>query len=68
MRADPVDQSSDNVANYIKHKVRSIRNKKRELNPSGACRWCLEPFEDPKSQKLFCDTDCSSDFEKSNRK
>ena len=35
---------------------------KRDIEPSGRCHNCDEYVDDPR--KLFCDADCSSDYEK----
>lgn len=46
----------------VEARIRSIRNKGREIYPKGVCCHCEEPFV-ANSLKLFCDSDCSKDYE-----
>jgi hypothetical protein len=64
--ADPLDQAAQFQAEAIDREVRNILNKQpSKLTAIGLCHWCREPLE---TKQLFCDTDCSDDFEKSRRK
>lgn len=64
--ADEADYTDMQSEFLMSARIRDIRNQGRELNPKGACHWCDEPFEHV-SQKLFCDSDCSFDYERSKR-
>lgn len=37
---------------------------KRELEPSGTCYFCRDKVE---GQKLFCDRDCATDYERAKK-
>lgn len=61
MFADPLDATSHIQAQVMEHQINSIRNRGRELNPTGECHNCSEPLE---GHKLFCDEDCRDDHSK----
>ncbi len=46
--------------------ITNARPKGRALVPKGCCHYCEEPSEI--SDQLFCDIDCSMDWEKLQRK
>lgn len=45
--------------------IQNARPKGRALTPKKACHFCDEPVD---GEKLFCDMDCSADWEKLQRK
>lgn len=46
--------------------INNARPKGRALHPKGSCHYCEESLEN--TEKLFCDMDCSEDYEKLQRK
>ena len=58
-QADKIIEMNLNVG------IMTARNYKREVDPCGFCHNCHE-FVDYPSQ-LFCDSECSEDYEKRNR-
>lgn len=55
-QADRVTATLTNAA------ISSARNFKRDIEPNGRCHNCDEYLDDPR--KLFCDMECSEDYEK----
>jgi len=66
MTADILDASQEIEQHILDARINSIRQTGRLITPNGTCRWCKEIFETG-SEKLFCDSDCSEDYEKFNR-
>lgn len=64
MYADPVDQADALHTLITENRIKSIRSQGREINPSGFCHFCEEPVH---GNKLFCDADCSTDYERTKR-
>jgi hypothetical protein len=66
--ADILDQASDMQEKAVSQAIQAIRNSAnhRELYPKGVCHWCDEPFSD-EPERLFCDEDCSGDYQKHKR-
>lgn len=60
--ADPLDAAEATQAQLMTMRIASIRNQGREIMPMGVCHNCGEPLESPKH--LFCDMDCSHDYER----
>ncbi|AYA64275.1 DUF2116 family Zn-ribbon domain-containing protein [Alteromonas sp. RKMC-009] len=60
MFADPLDAATHMEEHMKQRAIQNIRNKGRELRPKGCCYFCAEEL--PKGS-LFCDSDCSHDFE-----
>ena len=63
---DVVDIAQEHSEQLLAAKLKDIQSRDRELNPNGNCYWCDEPFP-PHSEKLFCDSDCSFDYERYER-
>ncbi|CAA0365262.1 conserved hypothetical protein [Alteromonas alvinellae] len=62
MFADPVDKASAIEEESRQRAIAAARaNAKPTLLAKGSCHNCEEPVED---QKLFCDADCATDYEK----
>lgn len=54
-----IEQAEENVRRALDASISSIRNAPR-LPAVGYCHNCSEPLD---GAKLFCDTDCNSDWE-----
>jgi hypothetical protein len=63
---DTIDQSDETETRLQKLRIQAICKSGRELNPMGACHWCRDRFESG-SKKLFCNSDCSADYERGKR-
>lgn len=67
--ADEVDIANDYAARWVKDAI-SNRPQTSKLPPKGSCYFCDTEFapDDPlRAEKLFCNTDCSKDYEKEQR-
>lgn len=60
------DQAERAADTFLQASIQSARSaaKHRALLPRGSCYFCDEPIKQP---KLFCDKDCSEDYEKLKR-
>ena len=58
-KADRIIQMNLNVA------IMAARSYQRGIDPCGRCHNCYEYVEHP--SKLFCNSECSEDYEKRNR-
>lgn len=67
--ADVVDKADEHQAFMMQMQLDTISRKGREAHPKGECIWCESPF-DSGSLKLFCNANCSRDWElhKQNRR
>lgn len=64
MTADILDLVSEQQDTINKMRIAEIRNRGRELEPCGECHFCESPVQ---GQQLFCDADCSQDYERTKR-
>ena len=64
---DMLDATDAIEQTILDHRINAIRSAARTHHPVGKCHWCEEPFSHG-SQKIFCDSDCSEDYEKYHRK
>ncbi len=62
MTADPLDYTQKMQEQVTALRIEAIRNRGRELHPVGSCYFCGEPVG---PEHLFCDADCSYDYERS---
>lgn len=58
---DVIDRASIEEENILKSHLVVARKNKFHLEPTGYCRYCDEKVE---GAKLFCNCDCSTDYEK----
>jgi hypothetical protein len=63
---DTIDQADETESRLHEMRIQAIRRAGRELQPGGECWWCNKPFEIG-SPKLFCNSDCSTDYERGKR-
>ena len=68
MTADVLDAAQEIEQRILDAKLEAMRQASapRALNPKLSCYWCSEPFEQG-SEKLFCDSECSEDYNKYER-
>ena len=59
--ADPLDRAAHTQQLAIDRAIANTKKQERLLKPKGKCHFCLETVDD---LKLFCDQDCSSDYDK----
>lgn len=64
--ADEIDRASDIYEQFHAFKINESRVKatKRELQPKRECYWCEATLTEG---KVFCDSDCAQDYERSKR-
>lgn len=69
MAADILDATQEIEQKLLDLRLAAIRagSGTRQLPPKGACHWCDERFTHG-SEHIFCDADCSEDYEKYHRK
>lgn len=60
--ADVCDQADVTTEFLVQAQINSIRNQGPRIAPHGECHNCEEPFP-AGSKKLFCDSECASDWE-----
>lgn len=68
--ADEADLANDQADRWLDQALAQAANNTSRLAPKGKCHYCEHEFDpaDPLTErKLFCDADCSSDFEKEQR-
>lgn len=58
---DDADRTSDREEIEMAQALKAVSNRKREIEPNGACHFCEEAVL---QDKLFCDSDCAQDWEK----
>jgi hypothetical protein len=63
---DELDHAQRISEMFLDVAIENARPKGRALVPKGTCYNCDEKFQD--ANKLFCDLDCSEDWEKLQRK
>lgn len=59
--ADEADIAFDSEQRHLTHALAAQRSRSAVLRPAGSCHFCgnAEGIE----QRLFCDSDCASDWE-----
>lgn len=62
--ADEVDLANERLMTEEARAIQAVTSQasKRQINPKGSCHYCGELFEQD-SPKLFCDSDCATDYE-----
>ena len=60
--SDLCGQADRTIETHLNAAILNARNFKREVEPCGRCHNCYEYVDDPR--QLFCDAECSKDFEK----
>lgn len=63
---DELDHAQRTSDMFLDAAIQNARPKGRALVPKGSCHFCDEHLGD--AAKLFCDLDCSTDWEKLQRK
>lgn len=58
---DVIDRASQEEENILKANIAAAKRKTFHLEPKGNCWFCDEKIE---GAKLFCDQDCSCDYER----
>lgn len=61
--SDILDSTDEVEGRLLNLRIQAAQNYSSGLQPIMQCHWCEEPFE-PKSQKLFCDSECAMDYDK----
>lgn len=64
MFADPVDKASQVEEEMRQRSIEAARTQQVRVKPTGYCHNCAEAVEQP---KLFCDPECSEDYERVKR-
>ena len=66
---DLLDKASSTEELIMEKRIASVRaaSHSREFPPKGKCYNCNEDFE-KQDQRLFCDSECTKDFELARRK
>lgn len=67
--ADEIDQANEQAELWLKQAL-SNRSPESRLPAKGCCHYCESSFEKSDktfAQKLFCDADCSKDYEEEKR-
>lgn len=62
--SDIIDTSQEQSEFHLQATISHIRNTSMTLVPKKECYNCFEPLED---KQLFCDSDCSIDYDKRER-
>lgn len=62
---DTIDNAQSTADIFLNAAIENARPKGRALLPKGECYYCEEKVD---GQRLFCDLDCSEDYEKLQRK
>lgn len=68
--ADEADLANDQADRWLDRALAQAAAAGPRLAPKGHCHYCETEFNmaDPvESKKLFCDADCSADYEKEQR-
>ena len=58
---DVIDRASQEEENILKANIAAAKRKTFHLEPDGTCQFCSEKVE---GAKLFCNQDCSTDYER----
>ena len=58
---DIVDRANDEAENILRNQIRASKKIVKQTNPTGFCYYCDEAIA---GNKVFCNTDCSSDHER----
>ncbi len=61
---DVIDVASEQEAVMLSAQIQQASKTRNKITPKGKCHFC---DEDAEEQKLFCNSDCSSDYEKEQR-
>lgn len=64
--SDEIDHAQRTSELLLEVAIQNARPKGRALHPKGVCHFCDELLD--VAAKLFCDMDCSEDYEKLQRK
>lgn len=64
--ADVIDCAGEIEDRLLELRITARRTQGRELYPAGKCHWCNTLFGGD-SPNLFCDSSCSTDWEKRRR-
>jgi hypothetical protein len=67
--ADEIDQANEQAERWLNQALTN-RSAEPKLQPKGSCHYCEADFDkaDPDfAKKLFCDSDCSKDYEEEKR-
>lgn len=68
--ADEIDLANEQAERWLAQTISQLFANKSRLTPRGNCYYCDEKFaaDIPDADKrLFCDLDCSKDFEEEQR-
>lgn len=63
--ADEIDQANEQAERWLNQMIAN-RPTGTRLAPKGSCHYCEQEFDadaPDADKKLFCDSDCASDFE-----
>lgn len=58
---DDLDMTEERISFELSVAIKNAAQKPRETQPTGYCKFCEEPVEQP---KLFCCIECSKDWDK----
>ena len=58
---DVIDRASQEEENILQANIAAAKRKTVHLEPDGKCKFCDDLVE---GKKLFCNQDCSSDYDK----
>lgn len=64
---DVFDQTDVVESKLLDLRIQAARSAEREIEPIGECHNCGEPFTEADTHKLFCDSECSTDWERLKR-
>lgn len=68
--ADEIDLANEQSERWLNQAIANMGKNSVKLAPRGTCYYCeasFEPTDEEKHLKLFCDSDCSKDYETEQR-